>query len=51
MRKEDKKKNMINVNKSFQERINNENDPINVTEVETYIHTKDIYPELSKILK
>lgn len=50
MRKSDKKKNMEKVNKIFQER----NEGIDITkteEVVKYTHVKDIFPELSNILK
>ena len=51
MRKEDKKKNMEKVNKIFQKRVNNPDKQTNIEEVDTYVYTKDLYPELSRILK
>lgn len=50
MRKSDKKKNMERVNKIFQERNNPEKKP-KPEVTDNYTYTKDMFPELSKILK
>jgi hypothetical protein len=50
MRKEDKIKNMVKVNKLFQERFN-ANDPTIQEKEIIYTYVPDIFPELSKLLK
>jgi len=50
MRKEDKLKNMVNANKSFQKRFDAENSGIKEEEAFVYTHVPDIFPQLSKLL-
>lgn len=50
MRRQDKKKHMEESNKIFQDRLSGKIKP-NQLEEDTYVYTKDIFPELSKILK